>query len=67
MSTLATPEIKQASSASLHIFLLRRGEFVDVMEAFEVSESNAISVSDINDLVVLVLKRRTINFLGLGV
>ena len=65
-NTLAYPEIKQASSASVQFLRLRRLES-DEIEETEESESKAISVSESKVFVVLVLKRRTCNFLGLGV
>lgn len=58
--TLATPEIKHASSASVQFLRLR-------LLLVEESDSKAVSASESIDLAVLVLERRTCNFLGLGV
>ena len=59
---MPTPEIKQASSASVQILRLRRGDEFEALETFE-SESNAFSESEI----ALLEERRTLKPLELGV
>lgn len=57
--TFATPEIKQASSDSVQFLRLR-------LDETDESESQDMSIST-RDLLLPVLKRRLMNFLGLGV
>ena len=59
---MPTPEIKQASSASVQILRLRRGDEFEALETFE-SESNAVSESEI----ALLEARRNLKPLELGV
>ena len=66
--TFPTPEIKQASSASLQFLRLRRDEELEAFEETDDSESKAVSESDSNAAAVLFeTVRRTLNPLGLGV
>ena len=60
---MATPEIKQASSSSVQVLRLRRGEFPFPIEKSEESEAYSASESK-----VLVDKREGfLRLLGLGV